>query len=226
MRRVNRKAKVQQSVYLRKDIRLADNTWASTWTEECEEGYFQYKTRAYTLWHDIKSRTSCGSKLQDKSPCYKGSLSKFDCFQEFAEWCNNEYGYMETEENGKFWCIDKDILSKDKIYSKETCIFVPAYVNLLFKRTNNGGEKFLGVHKLRASGRFQAYGVSNNKKVHLGMFDSELEAHRAWQIYRLKTIEDVMEKGKIKDHLKLIEILHIKRNELVSDINQGKPTSY
>ena len=46
------------------------------------------------------------------------------------------------EINDEVMCLDKDILFKNnKIYSNNTCIFVPQFINTLFcKRQNDRGE--------------------------------------------------------------------------------------
>ena len=64
-------------------------------------------------------------------------------FQNFAKWYEENY----YECNGEEMHLDKDILVKgNKIYSPQTCIFVPKRINLLFtKRKQDRGEYPIGV---------------------------------------------------------------------------------
>ena len=101
-------------------------------------------TRIYSTWHDMLRR--CYSeKVHERNPTY------IDCevceewydFQAFAEWY--EKNYYEIE--GEIMHLDKDILHKgNKIYSKETCIFVPEKINILFVKNNkNRGDCPIGI---------------------------------------------------------------------------------
>jgi len=64
-------------------------------------------------------------------------------YQCFAEWWHS----VEYKQVG--WCLDKDILSKgNKLYSPETCCFVPQEVNILFINNRiNRGKYPLGVYQ-------------------------------------------------------------------------------
>ena len=52
-------------------------------------------------------------------------------FQNFARWCEEQEFLNEVDDKGKLYQLDKDILVKgNKIYSPETCCFVPQKVNV------------------------------------------------------------------------------------------------
>lgn len=77
-------------------------------------------------------RRCYSEKEQEKHPTYKDVTvcEEWHNFQNFAEWFENNY--IEVFE------LDKDILVKgNKIYSPETCCFVPQEINLIFKK---GGQ--------------------------------------------------------------------------------------
>lgn len=87
------------------------------------------KTRAGRVWNNLQTRTD--GRHKDK--CYDEAVNGFKGFQEFAEWCQSEYGYMNVEQNGRFWQLDKDILvSGNMVYSPDTCCFVPNRINSVF----------------------------------------------------------------------------------------------
>lgn len=111
-----------------------------------------YSTRAGVLWTNFTQRCKEGGSLQKAVPAYKGSVNGFKDFQEFAEWCQGQIGYNNKDSRGHYWQLDKDILVKNnKVYSPDTCVFIPKSLNcLLERRANDRGEYPIGVV---ASGR-------------------------------------------------------------------------
>lgn len=80
--------------------------------------------------------------------------------------------------------LDKDLLYEgNKVYSKETCVFVTSMVNSF--TTDCGasrGEWLLGVGWRKDRNKFMS-SCSNpftKKREHLGYFDCEIEAHQEW----------------------------------------------
>lgn len=100
--------------------------------------------RVYDTWHNMLQRCY-DEKYQKKYPTYIGcgASEEFHNFQNFGDW--NSKNYYEIE--GEQMCLDKDILVKhNKIYSPETCVFVPQTINKLFtKRQNDRGESVIGT---------------------------------------------------------------------------------
>lgn len=117
-----------------------------------------YTTRAGVLWTNMNQRCKAGGSLQEANPAYEGCINGFNDFQQLAEWCQGQIGYMSKDENGRFWQLDKDILVKNnKIYSPDTCVFVPKSLNcLLERRSNDRGDYPVGVIYLKKSNIFMA----------------------------------------------------------------------
>lgn len=88
-------------------------------------------TRSYSTWQHMLMR--CYSEeYQIKKPSYVDCsvCNEWHNFQNFAEWYEENY----YEISGEKMQLDKDILFKgNKIYSPDTCIFVPIKVNAVFK---------------------------------------------------------------------------------------------
>ena len=107
-------------------------------------------------------------------------------FQNFAAW--HEENYI----NG--FHLDKDILVKgNKIYSPETCCFVPVEINSLFtNRKNHRGEYPLGV--LKRKNRFGASIFKNGKQISLGSFLTVKEAFEAYKTAKETYIKEVADK--------------------------------
>lgn len=127
----------------------------------------------YDRWYGVLSR--CYSKRSEKvSPTYK------DCYV-CDEWLyfSNFKAWMEKHDwEGKD--LDKDLLIEgNKVYSPETCIFVPKSVNRFsILRGNNRGLYPLGVSKNTGKESYTATCNKNNTRVRLGTFYDPLQAHR------------------------------------------------
>jgi len=131
----------------------------------------------YQVWTDMLKRCY-SAKYQERQPTYKGcSVS-----EEWLRFSNFRRWMVEQDFEGKK--LDKDLLfSGNKVYSKETCVFVTRMVNTF--STDCGasrGEWLLGVSLDKKVSKFRAScsNPSTKKQENLGYFTCELEAHKAW----------------------------------------------
>ena len=146
-------------------------------------------TKEYTLWCDMLRR--CYSDTyQKKKPTYIGCevSDKFKSYEYFYEWCNKQVGFdVEGFE------LDKDLLIKgNKVYSEDSCIFLPREINqLLTKSTASRGEHLIGVHWHNTKKAFVAQvSKSKGKREHLGYFKTELEAYNAYKTAKESFIKE------------------------------------
>lgn len=183
-------------------------------------------TRAGVLWTSIRSRCKAGKTAQINRKSYESSINSFKDFHTFAEWCQNQHGYMNRDTNGKFWHLDKDIiLPFNKVYSETTCCFVPVAVNSLFTySTKTRGEYPLGVHKSKKSGKFVAQINKDRKRVWLGEFSTPTEAHRIYQIAKIESIDAALIRntGVVDDNVIKGMILH--RDIIILDLENNLET--
>ena len=99
-------------------------------------------------------------------------------------------------------CLDKDILVKgNKVYSSETCIFVPQKINTLFEnRKNCRGDCPIGVTYDKDCNLYRARcNILNNNKQkskHLGRFKTKIEAFKSYKIFKESYIKQMAEKYK------------------------------
>jgi hypothetical protein len=193
----------------------------------------QIRTRSTTLWRTLSNKCDDNGNVQNiRQRCYAGVSNAFESYQEFTDWCQDQYGYMRQELNGRFWSLDKDVLVPgNRIYGPDTCLFVPFKVNNTFI-TPMTREKYtypMGVYKdkeRKLSGSFYAgiRNTGNKNPTVLGKFDTEMEAHRAWQLAKADIILSLSQDAEIKDHVKLQTALISRANMLISDAALGKET--
>ena len=153
------------------------------------------KTKEYVLWQSMLER--CYSdKFQKKYPTYEGCevSDNFKYYEYFYEWCHKQVGF-----NNEGWHLDKDLLVKgNKVYSEDSCIFIPEEINLLLtKRTASRGEYLIGVHWSKTNKAFRAQvSKSKGKREHLGLFNTELEAFKAYKKAKESFIKEQANKFK------------------------------
>ena len=159
----------------------------------------------YKLWNQVRSR--CFSKShQTKDVSYIGcSISdNFLNFTFFFNWCNNQIGF-----GNEGWELDKDILVKgNKIYSEDTCCFVPSELNkLLLSHRRGRGEHPIGVSYCKLNKRFRASVRKDMKKKTLGYYSTAEEAFYAYKQAKEAHIKEVANKWKDQIDIRVYEAL-------------------
>lgn len=187
--------------------------------------YEQIHSISGMRWSSIGKRCLEGGHEQKKHPNYVGCRNNFGDFQQFVEWSKLEAGYQEFEENGNAWCLDKDILGNgSKIYSPETCLFVPNRVNVfLTARGALRGSAPLGVSWKIKNKKYQAQLTLPGEKIYLGIFDDPMEGHRAWQLAKIKAARDIADEYK-GWHDRLSIGLHVWADKIQSDYENYRET--
>ena len=142
------------------------------------------QTKEYELWTHMLQRCYSDS-FKKKYPTYEGCecSENFKYYEYFYEWCNKQIGFG-NDGNGNPFHLDKDLLVKgNKVYSEDTCVFIPAEINsLLVKRTASRGEHLIGVCWHNTNKAFVSRVNKNKgKSEHLGFFNTELEAFNAYK---------------------------------------------
>ena len=148
----------------------------------------------YQLWKGMLQRCF-DEKLKQRQPTYKDVTCSKEwlLMTPFIEDVSKMKGY-----GFEGWQLDTDILQKgNKLYSKETCCFVPHEINnLLTKRDNHRGEWPVGVYFDKHAGKFMARLNINGKKKYLGLFPTAEEAFQAYKLAKEAHIKVVAEKWK------------------------------
>lgn len=132
----------------------------------------------YRTWCDMLKR--CYSiKTQERQPTYVGCSvhSEWLVFSNFKAWME-----MQPWEGRQ---LDKDLIeSGNKIYSKESCVFVTHMVNsFVTDARSNKGNLPTGVYDLLKKGKFRASCCNpfTGKRESLGVFLCPNEAGEAWR---------------------------------------------
>ena len=148
------------------------------------------QSKEYSVW--VRMLDRCYSNTNDTRKTYEGCevTSSFRYFPFFKEWCHNQVGFGE-----KGFALDKDILVKgNKIYSEDTCCFVPQEINSLFVKSNaRRGECLVGVTYRKDRKKYKA-GMNNTEgSSFIGHFDTELEAFQAYKQAKESKVKEVAE---------------------------------
>lgn len=171
-----------KAIYSCPDVKNEEGLWIRSYTTLDAEGEkVSNRTRSGCLWQEIQKRCSPAHWL--RHPSYTGCKNKFKSFQDFAQWCQGQYGYLSKEQNGYFWSIDKDMLIPgNKDYSSDACMFVPGWINSLTTDNAKGRGDFpLGVSWHTGRCIFNSYINLEKGLVALGRYTSAEMAHKAWQ---------------------------------------------
>lgn len=123
-------------------------------------------TICYDTWIGMLRRVY-GKNL--KRPTYKNVsvCEEWLNFQNFADWFHLNY----DESYMKGWHLDKDLLSSEvKIYSPETCCFLPPHLNTIVSK------KIKSNSCVTRSGKFEAILSIGGKSSYIGIFNTKEEA--------------------------------------------------
>ena len=151
-------------------------------------------------------------EYQKKEPTYKDCTvcKEWLNYSNFKKWYDDNY----YEIDGEQMALDKDILVKgNKIYSPETCVFVPQNINNLFIKSNKIRGKYpIGVTFNKNKNKYQAYcsmlinGKSQQKT--LGYYNNIEEAFNAYKQFKEADIKQMADYYKENIPDKLYEAMY------------------
>ena len=154
-------------------------------------------TKEYKSWSAMLKRCYSEKELLRRST-YKGVTvcKEWHNFQNFAQWFEDNYN-PETMEG---WHLDKDILVKgNKVYSPDTCCFVPIEINLLLNKNKTiRGDYLIGVSFDKSCNKFIAKFKKSKvkKQKFLGRFNILEEAFQAYKTAKEEYIKEVADEWK------------------------------
>ena len=150
--------------------------------------------KEYQLWHNMLERCYC-EKMHKRNPSYRDCYTSeaFKYYPYFKGWCSKQTGF-----GNEGWTLDKDILVKgNKIYSEDTCCFIPHTINqLLTKQDSKRGDNPIGVYYSTRKGKFIAMLSVSTKGKSLGSYDTAEGAFYAYKEAKESYIKEVANKWK------------------------------
>lgn len=161
--------------------------------------------RAWDIWAHMIRRCYDPYTI-NKNITYKDCIvcDEWFNFQNFAEWYEENYYTLQDESVQ----LDKDILYKgNKIYSPDTCIFVPHRINsLILCKPRCRGLYPVGCHM--SHGKICARCVTLDKCVYLGRFETKEEAFEVYKEFKEKYIKQIADEYKDRIPAKLYIALY------------------
>ena len=117
----------------------------------------------------------------------------------------NQVGFRALDLKGQVFQLDKDILLKgNKIYSEDTCCFVPQEINTFYTKSKKiRGLYVVGVSFDKKLQKFVAVLSVDGKSRTLGYFDNEWSAFLAYKKAKESRAKELAEKwrGQIDDRV-------------------------
>ena len=160
---------------------------------------------AYRSWRNMLQR--CYSeKFHHRNQTYAGVkvCDEWLSFMAFRKW------WVENQVDG--WQLDKDLLSDNRIYSPETCIFVPSWLNhfTIDCGAARGGWP-VGVYFNKEAGALKAQCRHPfGRREWLGTFSTPEEGHAAWLARKLeiaRELKNLMDDIDARIFPRIIEII-------------------
>ena len=143
---------------------------------EIKNRYANMRNRCYSRAYQEKRQWYRGCTVCDEWMDPEHGLDRF------GAWCNANYYIIEGEGTME---IDKDILVKgNKVYSPETCLFVPKRINCMFSGSSRKNENGLPM-EVQYNAHLQQYypvltGIDGKDIISREYFDNPEDA---WQLY-------------------------------------------
>lgn len=161
-------------------------------------------SKSYLKWHDMLVRCY-NEKFHERQPQYR----ECTVCEEWLNYSNFKVWYDQNKIKGMSLDLDKDILFKgNKIYSPETCCFVPHAINTLFlNKKADRGDFPIGVSYEKDKKKFRAYMSFMGKQIKIGTFDTAESAFARYKEYKEDVIKDIAEQYKDEIPYKVYEAM-------------------
>lgn len=168
------------------------------------ESKIEHKSNSY--WRGMLYR--CYNKdYHNKKPSYENCTicEEWLNYSNFKKWYEENYYEVENEQMD----LDKDILVKNnKIYSPETCIFVPKRINTLFvTKYKSKTETLVGVSRSESSTYISTVSKGRSR-IYLGSFKTESEAFEEYKKAKEEYVKEIAEEYKYRIPNKLYNAMY------------------
>lgn len=159
--------------------------------------------KAYSVWAGMIHRCY---DLKNKAYLECLVCDEWHNFSDFEKWFDQNYYELGDEEVE----LDKDILVKgNKIYSPETCIFVPKRINSLFVKSNDDNNKSLGIVWKDKINKYEVRcNIGKHGRKYLGVHSTKEEAFSVYKKFKENYVKQIAEEYKERIPERLYEALY------------------
>lgn len=173
----------------------------------------------YRVWNDMINR--CYNILDKDYSIYgKCGITVDPSWLNFGNFFEDSKllpGYSNKLAQPSMYCLDKDYLQMDvpkcnRIYSKDTCIWISKYDNIIIMNRENSNSKYYGVTKYGES-----Y-ISRYSNHIIGYFTNEIAAANAYNYYYITKFKN----DKYRDIFILNNVPYMSPMEFSSYITKGR----
>lgn len=145
---------------------------------------------SYNTWLQILKRLYSTNKHDMRNgEGYRGVTltEEWHNLQNFCAWSIKQVGYNCKSDNGRAWCIDKDILIEgNREYKPEACVYVPDDINTFFS-VKDGGNHLYGAESINPKTPKSKIGYTarcgnpiTKDREYLGFYETQEEAHEVY----------------------------------------------
>lgn len=161
---------------------------------------------SFIKWCSMINRCYGKHKNRDKSYLDCSVSKDWLYYPNFKKWFKENFYEIKNET----MCLDKDILFKgNKIYSPETCVFVPERINSLFSSSKSvRGCLPIGVSYCKDKKYKSNIYKRNIGQVYIGKFHTVSEAFCAYKRVKEEYIKEIADEYKDRIPKKLYEALY------------------
>ena len=166
---------------------------------------------SYKCWKEMLRRCY-SAKFQKKCPTYKDCsvCDEWLYYPNFKKWYEANYYKIGNKTSH----LDKDILVKgNKVYSADSCIFAPDFINTLFIKCQKiRGDFPIGVYYNKKDKKYQAslrvFKDGKSVKKYLGSFNTPEEAFKAYKKAKEDYIKEIADEYKDEIPVELYEAMY------------------
>lgn len=160
--------------------------------------------KSYSVWSGMLNR--CYNKKHPNKAYIGCSVcEEWYNYTNFEKWFDENYYTIDGEEIE----LDKDILIRgNKIYSPDTCIFVPKRINSLFISLNKNNNKTIGIDWKEKIHKYQIRCCFENDRKYIGVYSTEEESFNAYKQFKESYVKQIADKYKDKIPEKLYNAMY------------------
>lgn len=150
----------------------------------------EFRRLCYRKWNSMKQRCGTAKGYVGVTIC-----DEWNNFENFYQWMLKKKSSCEYVDG---WEIDKDVLQplvKHKVYSPNTCIFIPNNINCAIVGIDVYSHKPSNcLYWDKNRNKWQVKLKMYNKTIHLGRFEDKIDGFVAYINAKIKYMQELIDK--------------------------------